>query len=1447
MDEFIVIIRKLDTPTNVLSSDIIQEVLTIARKYSNQSKPHEDVWEQITKLLWAHLHVGLVKFDNQLLCGTCFFAVLALMENQHYLYDIQAQLMNSLNLRSKNCNNTAYTLVTSLTYGMFQSAFVTYKRNSNVEIIEKVLESTFELLLSMAYEYSRYTYIVFKTINSFKKVLGTDFENCIYSEEKVVRLLNLVNHNWENPVTGVRDLNKGIFQTLICVLNNDMYGVIVQEISGFYWNKAKYLMLSEIIAKYKGDIVADIVSNNWRDGLLNSLYKPGLVSAGADMYFAVLYQLRAEDKWCKVFLYDIIKILTSSTAKAIDNFSNYWCLATLKKFPALITVIINELEQYQDVEQKLYGTLHLLKQGNKLGLVTKHWNTDDFKTTEYLVLRGIEHCDPYVRMLAFEFVCISHSKSLPTQFEYDLILNYVYNNINSDSTVLRVSMLGSLTSFFTWLHSIFINSININCENNDMQHLFNFFRNIQQFVIKSLNVNGNYQRKFTTIKLCQIVLSSLNELPRKKRKQAKPFKRTAKQVLKDEGQWLLHGTDFILKLLNLLKDPADDVRENVLQLLLDHYTEEIKAPLLWNNLVDDAQAAMRSKFFYQISCSQSMFKLITCTLLKEHTFDTNFRSVEDIFFFAYNELISEYNLKTNIINSIENGKQLHSLISVLHVTMEVSRNRSHVFAISQNNMSQLIDTIEGISNQFAWEQQTLTSSDFSKMSDMVQDMIASSGYDPHDAKDLTKISGLQQIVLNCLWLNVKASCDLASLLIRFNVEDMGTCEKCLKIIIHALETSRHKGAIEAAGSALGRAIQHLTSLPEETEASRLPFSLLKCKLEELISDAGMKSSVTRRGAGLSIMVHRIVSSDMKKGKPLFHYFMETLLEVCNKIDDVPSTMNEEADIDNQRDLPKAIYVHFLTKIVIDSSLASDMMHYSAKLAELAFNNLTSAHWQIRNAALQLYGALIPKLIGQKKASGSEDETVSTVACDEFRTHSPNLWEHIVQSLQHCEKHDTVLTHSNLVPILNVLANIARRYNFSFDTVSREESDGSLLKNLISLLGSPLYIVRRLSAKCIYNIYQFESIYKVIMNQEYTSENVLHGTLILITFYKTVGSMQLPNNFENLKSKFIITIDSKRHSYLCRLLHEELFIGGPLQLKDIIETLKEVVNNSDKHGASLWANKRVEKYIIMSQWSEVVEILNNILEQTDCEYYFKTILHKIKTDRNVPKDILQEIANVLLGYRKKFNSCTIWEILFEISLEIDSFALKEVKVIIEYIQNYGVSYKLRYILRFIARISINIEENNLLQLSKIINSLSDPETTDVDMRYIATLANNELANYFNKLSDEVRINCIKSAVTLLQDEDEVIRCTCSLFYRNVKMDSVILQPYIVLHKILDYTFMESVFQNPESNIQDLSRDVLTVVSDTKCRLTDEYNPFSNDSKNIYMEVDILQDLIDKLKR
>lgn len=728
-------------------------------KLSKEKCNTKEFWNQVSEILWSHLQTGFKIFDDQLLCATCFYTVIPLTDKQDvYFTELLQMIDKELFIKKDSEGKSAKTYnVMSMMYGMFQSTYLTQKTHNDISKTAPVLKSTFDLLLLMGYEYSQYTFIAFKTIKLFKKVQGTDFQDYIFSKENQIKLLNFVNHNWENPVTGIRDLNRSIFQTLISIIDDEMYENVVKEINGFYWNKAKYLMLSEIIELRRGNLFSLVQDNGWVDGLIYSLHKPGLVSAGADMYYALLKQINFETDWCKLFQPQVIQILNGTSSKAIENFKNFWCLITIKKFPTLPHFLIDELKDRKNSELNLCSQLSIMKQANKLGIIDKKWNSpEEFSHIENTVMSGIEHCNYNIRMLAFDIVCVSQRKLVPSQLEYDLILNFLYNNVNSDCTVLRLSMLNSLNYFLTQLHSIFLIVKAKDESTEDLKVLLKFCKSLQSFVADSINLNGNYQRKITTVKLCNTILTCLSEIPCKKRGQTRHANITLLGYVKEQECWVLSTEDFVVKLVSLLKDPTDDVRENVIKLLLNHYSEELKEPNIMQHLVDGALKSMRSKFFYEVSSGQSMYKLLTNLLMKDKHSIADYKSVEDIFYFAYNELITEHKAKTNIMKSIETGKQLHSFMNILLVVLETSVSNSYKIDIDRI-MLEFVEVLESISNQFAWEEESSTSSDFSKMSDMVENLINDYGISIGDDADQTKISGLHQIVLNSLWLNVKVN------------------------------------------------------------------------------------------------------------------------------------------------------------------------------------------------------------------------------------------------------------------------------------------------------------------------------------------------------------------------------------------------------------------------------------------------------------------------------------------------------------------------------------------------------------------------------------------------------------------------------------------------------------------------------------------------------------------
>lgn len=498
----------------------------------------------------------------------------------------------------------------------------------------------------------------------------------------------------------------------------------------------------------------------------------------------------------------------------------------------------------------------------------------------------------------------------------------------------------------------------------------------------------------------------------------------------------------------------------------------------------------------------------------------------------------------------------------------------------------------------------------------------------------------------------------------------------------------------------------------------------------------------------------------------------------------------------------------------------------------------------RNAALQLYGALVQKLLGQKKASGTDDETIATVACDELRTHSPKLWSYITIQLKNNSQGNKIETHSNLIPILNMLANSAKRYNFSFDLEEQKASDTELLQSLVTILDSPIHTVRRLTAKCIFNVFPFQSILDVFVHISFKSENLLHGALLLfrLCYQYHPYHLEFSQEIKHTEDMFRDLLKIRKHSYWSREVFEATI--GNKKTVHLDSILSEANSNTEALAKPIWLKTCIRNCLHNSSWEIIPQYLNTLLEHSEYESYCEFLVEKLNNDSQVTTEVLTKIADALLTFENKFSSSVVWKILYQISLRVEITSV-DIEELFRELEG-GITYKLRYMIPFAARVILNtnVEEKHQRYLQNLIFELSDSETADFNMRYIAVLANNEMAYHFDNLSDEVKIVSIKTAIILLQDEDEDVRSACVNYYKNIKSLENAVHSNICLHKILDRDFLLKIFSETRM-INILCEHILNFVSADLHRI-DEDNPFANDSKNIYLEVNVLNRLVENLK-
>lgn len=117
--------------------------------------------------------------------------------------------------------------------------------------------------------------------------------------------------------------------------------------------------------------------------------------------------------------------------------------------------------------------------------------------------------------------------------------------------------------------------------------------------------------------------------------------------------------------------------------------------------------------------------------------------------------------------------------------------------------------------------------------------------------------------------------------------------------------------------------------------------MLKNHLKNLLSiDNEDNINLTRRGAGLTIMFHRIVASDARYNRPFVHLAAATLLESLK-------SKNLQYTEFCQSDSTCARHLHFLRTLVADKGLQGHLVQYMEKVCLLCFEYLQSPEWTVR--------------------------------------------------------------------------------------------------------------------------------------------------------------------------------------------------------------------------------------------------------------------------------------------------------------------------------------------------------------------------------------------------------------------------------------------------------------------------------------------------------------------
>ncbi|XP_016943735.4 uncharacterized protein [Drosophila suzukii] len=358
------------------------------------------------------------------------------------------------------------------------------------------------------------------------------------------------------------------------------------------------------------------------------------------------------------------------------------------------------------------------------------------------------------------------------------------------------------------------------------------------------------------------------------------------------------------------------------------------------------------------------------------------------------------------------------------------------------------------------QEEAATAASFQDMDESLQLLVSESSF-----KSVGEEEACRKYLLMSFWLTLKGCCDLATsigcslLKTNANTVNSEALRRCLDINVSVLTLCRHKGAIEAAGLSIGRLTRAITSSLESGDAG---FQMLHDCLERKLLTESRQVSTTRRGAGFAIMFLHVLKNDNPRQRLLLHRAVQQILQRLNG-----DRSAESVSLDSNHDRLEALVLHYLCVLVRDTELRPAMSKYYNEILLVAMEHITNPEWTISNAALQLFGANLGKLVGQRQATEFETRPAwepSELDYDELGCLLPKACEHMLEC---CDRQEVT---SSIILFLAFLSKVEH-----LRTSGGKEPNPLLLRfRRLSwrLLRHKCDQVRQLAATCFVRSHEF---------------------------------------------------------------------------------------------------------------------------------------------------------------------------------------------------------------------------------------------------------------------------------------------------------------------------------------------------------------------------------------
>lgn len=744
----------------------------------------------------------------------------------------------------------------------------------------------------------------------------------------------------------------------------------------------------------------------------------------------------------------VVELLVNGSVAEIQNFHSQWFLR-IQQRDALFQLLQAKPEIVEFLASS--ETARSSSDQHRLILIFSMFAKEIYVTSKLhffkISTELLTNCSCFetdAQLLIFKFL-VDNLGNFAVEDCLEFFYNFIERHRGVESSEFRNTMLGKMPNIINHTAKHFNKALKTDGSDALADDIKRFFCQLQQLMEQDMHCDV-YQPRIFGLKLLEILLKSLYNP-----QVSKNAKMCSTQQNQQLGAFLLDQAVFQPhSMSNLLFDSLNDPQG------FDDALELTVTLLLQLNHVDSEKCIEHCQKFWSSSDVDECALVSLYAQLAVHS-SLDQQLMKDLFDLSLQQLNSKLEsfARDPLQTAKSDGGHLFGHICVLN---ELVSGGGAYLEPSLTDLLPLLEHILNVILEFlnlanARRLAVVSAASFQDMDESLQLLVIESVYKASDDAEACR-----KYLLMSFWLTLKSICELATsigcALLRSNNPESyyDALQRCLEINVAVLTRCRHKGAIEAAGLSIGKLTRAMTST---LDSEHHGFELLHdCLERELLSEC-RQVSTTRRGAGFSIMFLHVLKNDNPR-RLLLHRAVQRILKRLNE-----TSASEDASESFNHDRWESLALHYLCVLVRDTELRPAMCKYYNEIMLVGMAHIDNPEWTISNAALQLFGASLGKLVGQRQATEFETKLAwepSELNYEELACLLPKACEHMLQCC------DTKQVNSSIILFLGFLSKVEH-----LCTTFQPQQSTDLLKRFRCLswclLRHKCEQVRRLAATC----------------------------------------------------------------------------------------------------------------------------------------------------------------------------------------------------------------------------------------------------------------------------------------------------------------------------------------------------------------------------------------------